>query len=816
MTTESDSPGDPFGLVGETLAGRLHIECQVAEGGFGVVYRARQLGLERAVAVKVLKTPTDLSPEQRETFHLTFRTEAQTIARLEHPHIVQVHDFGVSERATGDHLHWMALEWLEGRTLEGFLDAEREAGRLPLPPAEALTLLRPVFQAMAFAHQQRVVHRDLKPANIFLVQTVAQGPVVPRVLDFGIAKMMAADEAGAVSSARTTRGLPAFSPDYAAPEQISYGRTGPWTDVHALGLIMTEVLTGRAPYADAAGDLFSAVLSQRRPTPAVRGAAVGAWEPVLARALSLRPTERHPDAGALLEELEHALPAGPGLSPAPSAPAPRPAISWRRALLPALGLLVLLGGVIAVGLLVRRSGQEAAAPGRIMLAVLPFENLTGDPQQEYFSDGLTEGMIGQLGRLAPDRLAVIARTSVAQYKGTKKSVKQIGRELGVKYVLECSVQRAANRVHIEARLISAEDQAQLWSDVYERKIEDVLVMQGDVARDIASGVRLELTPQQLTGLSRARSLNPAAYDAYLRGRYFVGQAKFAPGLADLQRAVELDPDFAAGYAALAGVYERWLTSGSTPAESVARAKAAALRALELDEHLAAAHAALAPILYAHQWDWKGAAFHFRRALELDPNDPDGNLQYGLYLRSVGNADESLVASRRAVELNPFDWNSNMALCSGYYNAHRTEDATRQCQRTVELSSTDLSRGWAQMRLVLIDVDSGRYAQALTEAFRSPVPWLVAYVNARAHRPAEALAVVERMQMQTMASDVAATDVAIVYTALGRFDDAFVWLEKAFQKREDGLCDLRAERWWDPLRHDPRFVDLIRRIGIPGS
>jgi tetratricopeptide (TPR) repeat protein len=324
-------------------------------------------------------------------------------------------------------------------------------------------------------------------------------------------------------------------------------------------------------------------------------------------------------------------------------------------------------------------------------------------------------------------------------------------------------------------------------------------------------VRLKLTPEHLTGLSRTRSLNPAAYDAYLRGRYFVGQAKFAEGRADLERAVELDPAFAAGHAALAAVYERRLLLPHSEV-SVAEAKAPALRALELDDHLAAAHAVLASILYGHEWDWKGAATHFRRALELDPNDPDANLQYCLYLRSLGRRDDSLAACKSAVELNPFDWNSNMALCSAYYNAHRTDDATRQCQRTVELSYTDSSRGRAQMRLALIDLDNGRHAQALTEASKSSRTWVRGYVNARAQRPAEALAVVEEMKRT---ADVPCVEFAAVYSALGRFDDAFLWLEKAYQRREYSLVDLREQRWWDPLRSDPRFADLIRRIGIPG-
>jgi eukaryotic-like serine/threonine-protein kinase len=799
--TERAIGTDPFGLVGKTIAARFRVERLVAEGGFGVVYRAEQLALHRAVALKVLKLPGDLGRGQKLASDRTFEEEARIGAALKHPHIVEIYDFGVAEQPPGTALHWMALEWLEGRSLEAVLKARRAQSAPRMEPAQVLELLRPVISAVGYAHRERVVHRDLKPGNIFVVET--HGMTIPKVLDFGISKLMAEpDEDGGDAGIKTTRGPPAFSPDYAAPEQVSYGKTGPWTDVHALGLIATEMLTGQQPYAGVGlEERFGAIMSPHRPTPASKGVVVPAWEPVLAKALARRPAERYEDASELLVELEARVSAKPV----------RLRLSRR-------GLAWITGGllVVVVGIWTSIAWFQTRGPSpsrRVMMAVLPFENLTGDPQQDYFSDGLTEGMIGQLGRMQPDRLAVIARTSVAQYKGSKKSVKEIGRELGVQYVLECSVQRAGNRVHIEARLISADDQVQLWSDSYEHELQDVLVMEGEVARDIASEVRLKLTPQQLNGLSRSRSLEPAAFDAYLRGRHLIGEANFAQAAAHLERAVHLDPGFAAAYAALAALYERRLTTQPSRSEaSVVQTKAAALRALELDEHLAAAHAALATILFGHQWDWNGAAGHFRRALELDPNDADANLQYCLYLRSLGRREESLAACKSAVELNPFDWNSNMALCSGYYNTHRTEDAIRQCQRTVELSGTDASRGWAYMRLALIHADSGSDAQALTEASKSRDAWVTGYVHARAHRPAEALAVVEQMKRD----GAAAMWLGIVYTALNRPDDAFLWLEKAYQQREYGLVGLREQIWWDPVRNDPRFESLIRRIGIPGS
>src|SRR5262245_47435777 len=254
-----EGPADRFGLAGAVLAGRYRVDRQVAEGGFAVVYRAFQIALERPIALKVLKTPLGLTDAARERFENRFATEARTIARLQHPYIVDVYDYGVSRMPSGESAPWMVLEWLEGETLERALDERRGAGGRSA--AETVAFLRPVIDAVAYAHRRGVVHRDIKPANMMIVETDG-GPVL-RMLDFGIAKIMAGDPIGDTRPGRGS-GAPGFSPDYAAPEQITYSRTGPWTDVHALGLLLTELLTDQPPF-DAAADepLFEQVMPAR-------------------------------------------------------------------------------------------------------------------------------------------------------------------------------------------------------------------------------------------------------------------------------------------------------------------------------------------------------------------------------------------------------------------------------------------------------------------------------------------------------------------------------------------------------------------------
>ena len=303
-TGEALRRSDIFGLTGTLFEERFQVERQVAEGGFAVVYRAQHLALDRAVALKVLKMPRAHDEAARAEFQEKFAAEARTIARLKHPHIVDVYDFAVGVTPFGDPAPWMALEWLDGETLARRLLSRREKKLRGLPPHDALAFLRPVVEALAFAHKRGIVHRDIKPANVM----VATGDHAPslQVLDFGIAKLVAGDRQDAGSGDTRTGSVPTFSPTYAAPEQVQYSRTGPWTDVHALGLILTELLTDEPPYADADAHLFEQVMATARPTPGSKGRDAGPFEPVLAKALALSPRDRWSDAGELLAALEEA------------------------------------------------------------------------------------------------------------------------------------------------------------------------------------------------------------------------------------------------------------------------------------------------------------------------------------------------------------------------------------------------------------------------------------------------------------------------------------------------------------------------------
>jgi serine/threonine protein kinase len=307
---ETSTGGDPFGLTGATLAERYQVDRQIAEGGFAVIYRAVQIALDRPVALKVLKMPHGLDEAGRTRFRSRFAAEARTIARLNHPHVVDVYDYGVSRMASGEIAPWMALEWLDGETLEANLNRRRGAGGRPTPSAVAL--LRPVIAALAHAHRRGIVHRDIKPANVMIVAT-DEGPRL-RMLDFGIAKWLPEGRSDGTNPGGSAAGVAAFSPDYAAPEQVTFSRTGPFTDVHALGLLLTELLTDEPPYRPGAEEhMFEQVMSPERPTPRRKGKAVGRLEHVIAKAVALSPGRRFPDAGELLAAVDAAEPVRPAL-----------------------------------------------------------------------------------------------------------------------------------------------------------------------------------------------------------------------------------------------------------------------------------------------------------------------------------------------------------------------------------------------------------------------------------------------------------------------------------------------------------------------
>jgi len=459
--------------------------------------------------------------------------------------------------------------------------------------------------------------------------------------------------------------------------------------------------------------------------------------------------------------------------------------------------------------------------GRTMLAVLPFENLTGDAGQEYFSDGMTEEMITQLGSSDPEHMGVIARTSVMQYKHGQEKLPQIAHELGVQYVLEGSVRRDADRVRITAQLIQMKDQTHLWAREYDREAKDVLVLQSEIAREISGEIQTALGEHKPVAPVAQPTLSPEAFEAYnlyLKGQYFWNQ-RTVKGLQEaigyFQQAAEKDPNSARAYAGLADSYALIGMYTGTPAvESAPKARAAALRALQLDDNLPEAHAALALIVQNHDYDWQTAEKEFKRAIELNPNYATGHHWYAEHLAWLGRFDEALRESERARQLDPLSLIIAADNGAILYYSRQYDRAIAQCSAVRELDP-----GFPRASIIFeAYVQKGMFADAEAYLEKCPddVPWCMsnwAYTYGRAGKQAQAEKELRKLLASNQREPIDPMVIVPAYLGTGNKDQAIAWLEKAFAQHSNGLTGLKVDPLYDPLRGDPRFQDLLRRVGL---
>jgi TolB-like protein/DNA-binding winged helix-turn-helix (wHTH) protein/Tfp pilus assembly protein PilF len=472
--------------------------------------------------------------------------------------------------------------------------------------------------------------------------------------------------------------------------------------------------------------------------------------------------------------------------------------------------------------------QSAPLDKKVMLAVLPFENLSGDPEQEYFSDGMTEEMITRLGQLNPERLGVIARGSVVHYKHHDKAVDQIGRELGVQYVLAGSIRRVGNHVRVSVQLIQLSDQTNIWAQSYDHDLQDILALQSDVAADIANGIRLKLSAQRQTQLAKTSPLNPEAYEAYLQGRYHIfrfSEADFRKAKEYFERSIRLDPQYAPAYAGVAHV---WVSLGNQGVvsleEAIPKARTAALKAIELDRTLAEAYAVLAWIEVGYDWNLPAASQELQNAIEINPNDPTAHHHYAYCLWIMGKPEAAVEEMKRARDLDPLSLFFNDEMGVAFEWQRQYDKAIEWFQKAMELDPN-----WVPVHIDLgiAYVKTARYEQGITEIKRAIILpgggegfysaggriWL-AWAYAATNKKDLARKILNEASRKPNSKHYAALDIARGYVALGDKNDAFAWLERAYSAHERDLIFLRRMDDFDPIRSDPRFEDLLRRIGMP--
>jgi len=787
-----------------THLGPYEIVAQIGAGGMGEVYRARDTRLGRDVAIKVLPTEFADDPERLRRFE----QEARAVAALSHPNVLAIFDVG-----THDAIPYLVTELLEGESLRDRLKAGS------LPPQKAIEYGIQIAQGLSAAHEKGIVHRDLKPANVFITK---DGHA--KILDFGIAKLAGPQsleqlaELTTVAEA-TEAGARLGTVGYMSPEQIRGQSVDHRTDIFAFGCVLYEMLSGRSPFLkDTGADTVSAIL-HGDPSPLAAGREIPpALQEIVSRCLEKRPADRFSSA----HDFALALRATSGGT---ETPAPVSVRRLRRTWLVGAAATVVVVAVLAaldVGgvrrVLVGLGGSHARV---VRMAVLPFANLSGDPEQEYLSDGLTQEMIAQLGRLHPQSLSVIARTSVMRYKKTDTPIDRIGRELGVDYVLEGSEQREGGQVRITAELVKVQDQTQLWSESYERELSDILVLQSDVARKVAEALALKLLPTENARLAGARSVNPDAYQAYLKGTHHL--SRLTPGDFDTAQsyfevALAKDPDYALAYAGIAAVWAcRQQMGYAKPAEAAPKAKEAARKAIELDDTAAETRLTLAVQATWTDWDWVVAEREFKRAIELNPSFPEALIFYSHFLMIMGRPDEAMPLARRALELDPFNAMTVSFYAVELYCARRYDEAIAQARKALALQP-DSPVVLATLMVALHETKQHDEMIAAAKKFYAGWSPEVGEALERGYAGRDYAGAWRRAAEVEAArhgkEPGAAWDLAENYLIAGDTTHALDWLEKACDDHEPNMPYISCMPIFDPLRSEPRFQALRRRMNLP--
>jgi serine/threonine-protein kinase len=785
-------------MIGRELS-HFRVLEEIGAGGMGVVYRGLDLRLNRPVAIKVLSPQALAEPERRERFV----REARAASALNHPNIVTIYEI-----ASGEGFDFIAMELVEGESLRAAIPPHG------LPAAVAVERAIQIAHALDAAHQKGIVHRDLKPENVLVTR---DGRV--KILDFGLARLAPepADgrDAAPTASLITRPGVIMGTPGYMSPEQVRGARVDARSDIFSLGALLYEMLTGaRAFHGGSQVETLNAILKEEPPGPGAGRSFPPGLERIVRQCLRKEPAERFQSARDVALALEAVSDAS-----APSR-APQPARKRRR--LVGLGLAALAGVALTFGsfaLRERLRGEPSAGPIR-SIAVLPLQNLSGDPEQEYFADGMMDALIGDLSRVTA--LRVISRTSTMRYKGTRVSLAQLARELNVDAVVEGSLLWSGERVRVSAQLSHARGDRTLWAGSYERDLRDVLALQRELAQSITQEIRVKLTPEEHARLRGAPSVDPEVYQAYLKGRYHLQKRtrdEVRQAIDYFQQALGRNPSYAPGYAGLSACYSALgsVALGGSPGELRPLGLTAARKALELDDGLAEAHVALAN-LQLSMWEWAPAERGLRRAIALNPSDSFAHRVLSDYLTVFDRMEEALGEARVAEQLDPFAWQAPHQIGIVFLYARRYDEAIAELRRALELNPKESSSHWnlgvsyaGQGRL---DEAVAAHDRALELSGRSAAyVGSLGRIHAQAGRRKQALALLEELKARAGREYVSPAAFVLLYVGLGEKDRAFEWLEKAFEDQTNLMKYLRVYPPLDPLRPYPRFQELVRRVGL---